>query len=463
MVISIREITLLLIGFSFLINQPFARAENMSVGEIKALKEAGLNQNGENIDYEQHISHKPQLKSNLQVAAISSGIPELAYNDMQVLADYGIISLPAGVTSVKLGDFTRKDMALLTIKALDVLGLRDTPVNKPLPSSTQGVKEALELKKEFDYELRNYGKDALAVANSTKPSKQADDDVKDDAGKYKFTGELRYDYWRNSGADKFNRLRDSYLRLRLYLEAKINDDWHAFTMLEANKHFLSYGEDSWFVRPRFYVKGLTGATIITAGRFGWLAGEGNIYDTSVTAVRAQVGYPTVYDFLAGETSEGSKVISAVATYQDGESKFGGGLYKFGEDKWGNEDVLIYNAFARFTHHKTSLGAMLLGSNKSDELNHRYGYVLSALYGDLKSWRPGTHELEFKLYRQPTGTYVVHTMNGLANYMDGFKGYGILYHLAISKEIVWGIEYYDLKDLVTGDTGRTFWTDVNLNF
>jgi hypothetical protein len=354
-------------------------------------------------------------------------------------------------------------MALLTIKALDALGLKDTPSNKQLVNSNQGVKEALELKKEFDYELRNYGKDALAVANSTKPSKQADDDVKDDAGKYKFTGELRYDYWRNSGTEKFDRLKDSYLRLRLYLEAKINDDWHAFTMLEANKHFLSYGEDSWFVRPRFYVKGLTGATIITAGRFGWLAGEGNIYDTAVTAARAQVGYPTVYDFLAGETTEGSKVISAVATYQDGENKFGGGLYKFGEDDWGNEDVLIYNAFARFTHHKTSLGVMLLGSNKSDELNHRYGYVLSALYGDLKSWRPGTHELEFKLYRQPAGTYVVHTMNGLANYMDGFKGYSILYHLAISKEIVWGIEYYNLKDLVTGDNGRTFWTDVNLNF
>ena len=462
MVISIKKTTLLMIGFSFLINQPFAKAANVPAGEIKALREVGLDQNGDNIDYTQHVFHKTPTKANLQLVAANSNIPEFAYRDMQVLADYGIISLPAGVTSVKSSDFTRKDMALLTIKALDAFGLKDTPA-KPLVNSNQGVKEALELKKEFDYELRNYGKDASAVANSTKPSKQADDDVKDDAGKYKFTGELRYDYWRNSGAEKFDGLKDSYLRLRLYLEAKINDAWHAFTMLEANKHFLYYGEDSWFVRPRFYVKGLTGATIITAGRFGWLAGEGNIYDTAVTAARAQVGYPTVYDFLAGETSEGSKVISAVATYQDGENKFGGGLYKFGEDDWGNEDVLIYNAFARFTHHKTSLGVMLLGSNKSDELNHRYGYVLSALYGDLKSWRPGTHELEFKLYRQPTGTYAVHTMNGLANYMDGFKGYSILYHLAISKEIVWGIEYYSLKDLVTGDNGRTFWTDINLNF
>jgi hypothetical protein len=297
MVISIKKITLLMIGFSFLINQPFARAANVPAGEIKALREVGLDQHGDNIDYTQHVSHKTPTKANLQLAAANSNIPEFAYSDMQVLADYGIISLPAGVTSVKSGDFTRKDMALLTIKALDALGLKDTPSNKQLVNSNQGVKEALELKKEFDYELRNYGKDALAVANSTKPSKQADDDVKDDAGKYKFTGELRYDYWRNSGTEKFDRLKDSYLRLRLYLEAKINDDWHAFTMLEANKHFLSYGEDSWFVRPRFYVKGLTGATIITAGRFGWLAGEGNIYDTAVTAARAQVGYPTVYDFL----------------------------------------------------------------------------------------------------------------------------------------------------------------------
>ena len=161
--ISINKVTLLAIVFSLFTNQSLARTENVTIGEIKSLREIEQNKNEEIFDYEKHVPHKVQPKTKLKLTAVNSGIPELAYNDMQALADYGIISLPAGVTSVKLGDFSRKDMALLTIKALDVLGLKDTPVNKSFPSSAQGAKEALELKSEFDYELRNYGKDELAV------------------------------------------------------------------------------------------------------------------------------------------------------------------------------------------------------------------------------------------------------------------------------------------------------------
>lgn len=457
-----KELMLAMLGCLIIANPMNTEASDVT-GHSSGFSERSIGRNEKSLDDVYHEPRKIQTKANTKLPVENSVIPEFAYNDMQVLVDDGIVALPAGVTNVKQGNFTRKEMALLTIKALDKLEVLDNVSAVPAAEQTHGLKEALELKREFDFELRNYGMDALAVANSTKPSKQADDDVKDDAGKYKIIGELRYDYWKNSGAERFEHLEDSYLRLRLYLEAKINDDWHAFSMIEANKHFLSYGRDSLFERPRIYVKGLTGATIVTAGRFGWVAGEGNIYDTSVTAARAEVGYPVVYDFLAGQTADGASVASAVATYIDGESRFGGGLYKFGKDDYDNGDVLIYNAFARFTHHKTSLGAMLLGTNEADELGHKYGYVLSALYGDLKSWRPGTHELEFKLYRQPTGTYIVHTMEGLANYMDGFKGYGILYHLAISKEIVWGLEYYNLTDLVSGENGRTFWTDVTLNF
>ena len=55
------------------------------------------------------------------------------------------------------------------------------------------------------------------------------------------------------------------------------------------------------------------------------------------------------------------------------------------------------------------------------------------------------------------------MNGLAGYMDGFKGYSVGAQYAIAKNIVFGLEYYDLKDKITNEKNRTIWTQVIFDF
>lgn len=55
------------------------------------------------------------------------------------------------------------------------------------------------------------------------------------------------------------------------------------------------------------------------------------------------------------------------------------------------------------------------------------------------------------------------MNGLANSMNGFKGYNIGVEYAIAQEVVANIEYYRLKDKTFGDTGSTWWGSLSYSF
>ena len=84
-------------------------------------------------------------------------------------------------------------------------------------------------------------------------------------------------------------------------------------------------------------------------------------------------------------------------------------------------------------------------------------------GKVESWKPGTDQLDFKYYYQPKGTYIAHTMSGLADYMEGFRGPAVMYHRTLFPNVVLNMEYYILKELTTGIKGRTWWTDVTCYF
>ena len=55
--------------------------------------------------------------------------------------------------------------------------------------------------------------------------------------------------------------------------------------------------------------------------------------------------------------------------------------------------------------------------------------------------------------------MAHTMSGLADYMTGFRGLGLQYQYTVLPNVVLNGEYYDLKELATGERGRTLWLDA----
>lgn len=392
-------------------------------------------------------------------------MPSETYTAMQRLVDQGIVKLPAGCRNVRNANFDRQEMAVLTLQAMkrigmDENGLVDGNRNYRLP----GYRETLVLKENLNQELKNMGMGQEYLMNDLSASSEAGELKRNENRKYKVSAELRYNYVKNSGHNKWD-WNDSRLRARVFLEARLNDDWHAFGMLEANKHFLSqHGKDSWLEDKRLYVRGMTGDTNVTAGWYGYMIGEGNIYDSSIGGVTADFGSPVNYELTAARTKSHGNLLSANATMTDRAATYGGGLHHFSNDDWGNQKRTIWHAMYNYrVARDLGLGAMYIGSDLGDRDGRKHGFVGTVSVGKVESWKPGSDQLDFKYYYQPKGTYVAHTMSGLADYMDGFSGPAVMYHRTLFPNVVLNLEYYVLRELTTRNRARTWWTDITCYF
>ena len=392
-------------------------------------------------------------------------MPSETYLAMQRVVDYGIVKLPAGCRNVRDANFDRHEMAVLALQAMKRIGMDEKGlVNGNRDYRLSGYKEILILKETLNQELKNMGMGQEYLMEDISASSKAGKLKRNESRKYKVSAEVRYNYVKNSGNQRWN-WNDSRLRARLFLEGRINDDWHAFGMVEANKHFLHQnGKDDWLEDKRFYVRGITGDTVVTAGWYGYMLGEGNIFDSSVAGATANFGSPVNYELTAARTKSHSKLISGNVFMSDGAASYGGGLHHFSDDDWGNDKRLIWHAFYNYRVAKDlGLGGMYIGTDLKDQDGHRHGFVGSVSIGKVESWKPGTHELDFKYYYQPKGTYIAHTMTGLADYMNGYKGPAVMYHRTLFPNVVLNMEYYILNELTTGDKGRTWWTDITCYF
>ena len=392
-------------------------------------------------------------------------MPSETYLAMQRVVDYGIVKLPAGCRNVRDANFDRHEMAVLTLQAMKRIGMDEKGlVEGEKNENIKGFRETLLLKETLDRELKNMGMGQEYLMEDISASSKAGKLKRNESRKYKVSAEVRYNYVKNSGNQRWN-WNDSRLRARLFLEGRINDDWHAFGMLEANKHFLSqHGKDDWLEEKRFYVRGLTGDTIVTAGWYGYMLGEGNIFDSSVAGATANFGRPVNYELTAGRTKPHGNLLSASASVSNEKASYGAGIHHYTEDDWGNKERLIWHGFYNYQlNPDVYFGAMYIGTDRGDQDNKKHGFVGTVKLGAVKSWKPGTHELQLKYYYQPKGTYIAHTMTGLADYMDGFRGPGLIYYRTLFTNVLFNMEYYMLKELPTGDKGNTWWTSVTYYF
>ena len=94
-----------------------------------------------------------------------------------------------------------------------------------------------------------------------------------------------------------------------------------------------------------------------------------------------------------------------------------------------------------------------------------GYVVGLAYRGAKAAKPGSWGVYANYYDQPASTYLEHTIDGYAtfdfdtfsydgtkpvgqqisfNETDGFKGYEVGANVALAKNIVAAVKYYDLE-------------------
>lgn len=271
-------------------------------------------------------------------------------------------------------------------------------------------------------------------------------------------GEVRYHYTSNRGSSTFNQ-DSSGLRIRVAADTALVWDWRLFTMVEMQNEIKNYGND---IRlSRLYASGTLGIGRARVGRFGYLMADGNIYDSGFKGIRYDVGSPVNYTLAVGATDDSEKTTVVTAHYRDIDYDLEAGIYN--DRPKGGEQKTILNLGGNYYLDNFSLGAMYLRSSQADSKGNQSGYVFSLHQGDLKTWRPGTYSTFIKYYSMPRGTYISHGMNGLANKMQGFMGFGAGVHYTFAENLVGALEYYRLKEKTTGKPGDSLWMSMSNYF
>ncbi len=276
--------------------------------------------------------------------------------------------------------------------------------------------------------------------------------------RFKIDGEARVDYGAHSG---YKSISDrSRARVRIYGNYNIDDNWHFISMLENEKILSGKGEDSWMDIDRWYLTGKVGSTQVDAGAFGSFLAEGNIYDSRFTGVRVSGKEPFSYMAEAGTIKHAGFAAAAEASTTHDIYTLGAGLYRFDLEDRGKRNIYMLNV------HRP-LGGLydlgLMGLLGEDERTSEKGYVVSLTRGKENTWQRGNTYYFLKYYHQPYTTYVLHTMNGLADYMDGFEGIGAGIHYTVKPDWLLQAEYYNLKDLEEGGRNHTFWLALSYYF
>lgn len=276
--------------------------------------------------------------------------------------------------------------------------------------------------------------------------------------RFKIDGEARVDYGAHSG---YKSIGDrSHARVRIYGDYNIDDNWHFISMLENQKILSGKGKDNWMDIDRWYLTGKVGSTQVDAGAFGSFLAEGNIYDSRFTGVRVSGKEPFSYMTEAGTIKHAGFSAAAEASTTHDIYTLGAGLYRFDLKDRGERNIYMLNV------HRP-LGSLydlgLMGLLGEDERTSEKGYVVSLTRGKEKTWQKGNAYYFLKYYHQPYTTYVLHTMNGLADYMDGFEGIGAGIHYTVKPNWLLQAEYYNLKDLEEGGRSHTFWLALSYYF
>ena len=370
-------------------------------------------------------------------------VPDWSIASLLTLSDYGLLS-PDDVRDI-LSEPDRELMAKMTARAYHLCEEREG-------NNNYNARFELEkLLKEYDTELRNLGYGAGDyAAYGHLPQKR----------ETKLGGELRYNYVEHRGDDPYN-FRDSRLRLRLYVEQPLDENWTVYGMGEANKSWIDKTLRK-FNLERLYIGGKYKDAYVMAGRFGKLYADGNVYDGRMTGASVSTGKVVKLTADYGELRDKQKGGALVASYSEPRYDAEAGIYNFDNVK-GYGNTTIGSLGGMYYIGNFGVGAMYLYSSVNDVNGESSGYIVTVKYGRNRSWVPGTYEIFAKYYDQADSTYVAHTMVGLADYMHGFKGFGVGMYYTLAENCLYGIEYYDLKAKGTGLRGRTLWNHVSYFF
>ena len=343
------------------------------------------------------------------------------------------------------------------------------------------------------------------------------------ADNVKITGQFRYHYesYKQDGVKNHS----SKLRSRIWLTGKVNDTWNYVGMLENQQDLTDNvgNEDTKFQRA--YLEGRLGGVKVTAGRFNQTLVDGEVYGTRMDGIDikygdkiklgAYYGKPTDSAGLTYDTKKDGKWttkdswkydrmwgVNAAADlgkyfnlgvgydeFQDMNEYVGDGLD--GQDLNEIEKAKIFNAGLKFKAKDFTLGVTYLHSNggvlrtfNDYKEGTKSGGFVFANYKGAKANKVGSWGIGVKYYHMPAGlvanNWDTSTALGSANIYDnddktaryaigkpllweGYKGIYAKANVTVAKNMIAGIQYWDLKGRQTDVKNKTLWTDFVVTF
>ena len=304
----------------------------------------------------------------------------------------------------------------------------------------------------------------------------------------KITGNIRAHY---ADYDKGGtKTSEHKLRSRIWIAGQVNDDWKYTSMLEHNNTWDDNDDEEGDTKfQRAYVNGKVGGLKVQAGRYDNKIMDGNIYHSRFDGVQVQYGKDVKLTAAYGKaTASTDKEISDEVLTVELAGKVGvvgltAGYYDFKDVKeyvknrgyvaatatasavvpeLGDKEIWAVKADLPLSKD-LKFNAIYLSADTETEMDDD-GYVLTLGYKGAKASKPGSWGLEAKYYDQGWGTYLDHTMNGTADDLKGFKGWGLFANYALAKNIVAQVEYYDLEEKEGNKReDETLWTQVVFTF
>ena len=376
-----------------------------------------------------------------------------AYDSVNRLAAAGIIDgYPDGSYG---GDrlLTRYEMAQIVAKAM-----------------AKGA-DVDQLAAEFADELDSLGVRVAALEEKT-------DNVK-------ITGNIRAHYadYRDGARKHAGINAGSKLRTRIFVNGSINDDWSYTGRLQNVQNLRNNKGDENTDLNWAFVSGRLGGMDVRAGRTWIYLGEGQIYDDRFDGIVLGYGKNVKFEAIYGKPTQSSvygwnydEVAGASVSAKLDSLKLAGGYYRFNAGSADKgiaqklENNNIYHAGATYYMDKAYLGGTYLYS----DLDGNYGgsgYMATLGYGAAKAARPGSFGLVAQYMDLPAGAVVAHTMTGEYPYAYGditkdnygFKGYKLGGYYTVAKNMIAGVEYYDIDPDNGDDNYKTLWSQLVITF
>ena len=384
-----------------------------------------------------------------------------AYDAVNKLAAEGVVDgYPDGTYG---GDklMTRYEMAQIVAKAM----AKGANVDK--------------LAAEFADELDSLG---VRVANLEKK-----------ADNVKITGQIRAAY-----GDSDDRGNYGKLRTRLFVNGQINEDWSYTGRFQNEQDYTNDNGDDDVKLNWAYVSGRVGGVKLDAGRLNFKPHTGNVLDSEFDGVKLSYGDKVKVTGFVGKADgsptekyniENGKVVVTKGVKSD----FG---MMDDEDRLYAVDLTgkvgVVDAYATYFNLDNGEGwdiwnvgvalpvakdlklsaEWMYGSADGDSDFDNNGYVAGLAYKGAKASAPGSWGVYANYYDMPALTYLDNTNNTYTNGImvaygedqyDGFQGFEVGANVALAKNIVAAVKYYDLESREGSEDDQAIWSEVVFTF